>query len=72
MPVDPIEVQLDGYVEYNVEKAEGTGNEFVDHVEPTTEWTQFRDNLANAMWNHSQLEWPQNVLPLFAEYFELY
>ncbi|XP_042005234.1 uncharacterized protein LOC121753976 isoform X2 [Salvia splendens] len=52
MGVDPIEVELD---ETNppVAVAEDIGaNPYVNCVEPTAEWTSFRDNLALNMWNN--------------------
>ncbi|XP_042059331.1 uncharacterized protein LOC121803793 [Salvia splendens] len=54
MPNDPIEAQLDMNVDYNSVPGETDGVEFVHHVEPSSEWTQFRDDLANAIWQQFQ------------------
>ncbi|XP_042029784.1 uncharacterized protein LOC121776667 [Salvia splendens] len=54
MPNDPIEAQLDSNVYYTTNIPDVDGVEFVDHSEPSTEWMQFRDDLANAMWLHRQ------------------
>ena len=54
MPTDHIKAQFDGNVDYNSNIPDAEGAKFVDHVEPSSEWTQFRDNLANAMWIHGQ------------------
>lgn len=49
---DPIEQQVDGATT-DLEDEEVYGNtEYVDQVEPTTEWNQMRDDLANSMWNN--------------------
>ena len=45
MPNDPIEAHLDGFVDQNPNGPDADGAQFVDHVEPTNEWTEFRDNL---------------------------
>ena len=50
MAFDPIEAQLDIYGEcastvYDVDVAD-----HVERVEPSEEWSQFRDNLAKMMW----------------------
>lgn len=50
MPTDPIEAQLVSNVDYTANIPEVDGLDYVDHVEPSAEWTQFRDALANALW----------------------
>ena len=51
MRVDPIEVELDATNPPEV--AEDIGAQpYVNCVEPTAEWTEFRDNLALNMWNN--------------------
>lgn len=54
MSSDPIEAQLDSTVDYASNNLELDGNDYVDHVEPSAKWTQFRDALANAMWQDRQ------------------
>ncbi|XP_047953513.1 uncharacterized protein LOC125199580 [Salvia hispanica] len=64
MASDPIEQALDGghegdNVEHedevdNVEHAD-EGGEFVDVIEPSTEWNQKRDEMALAMWNYGHV-----------------
>lgn len=54
MPNDPIEAQLDGFVDHHNLPPGPDRAEFVDHVEPISESTQFCDDLTNAMWAHSQ------------------
>lgn len=65
MASDPIEQALDGghegdNVEHedevdNVEHAD-EGGEFVDVIEPSTEWNQKRDEMALAMWNYVRMQ----------------
>ena len=48
---DPIELAMDGGHVDNDLESEAVENEFVDTVEPTTEWNTHRDALAQSMWN---------------------
>ncbi|XP_042035359.1 uncharacterized protein LOC121781729 [Salvia splendens] len=50
MAIDPIEAQLDGLNEYNSNVYDGGVPDHVENVEPSEEWSQFRDNLAEMMW----------------------
>ncbi|XP_042056398.1 uncharacterized protein LOC121800982 [Salvia splendens] len=52
MEVDPVELELD--TNMNVENAEddGVSGDYVDCVEPSSDWTHFRDSLAVNMWNN--------------------
>ena len=52
MPNDPIEAQLAPNVDYTATVPDQDGSDFVYHVEPSAEWTQYRDDLVNAMWLH--------------------
>lgn len=52
MEIDPVEAALDGYIDNLTPEPENIGVEYVDCVEPTAEWTHFRDNLALQMWNN--------------------
>lgn len=52
MSIDPVEVELDHYnqgVNPNLDDDNGVVD-FVDTIEPSTEWNQIRDNLAQNMW----------------------
>lgn len=50
MPIDPIEAELDG-AQYNpIHEDEVIGTQFVESIEPTTNWTQLRENIATEMW----------------------
>lgn len=52
IPIDPIEDELDGDSIVMVEEEQNIGQEYVDCVEPSTEWTQTRDEIAMHMWNN--------------------
>ena len=50
MAIDPVEVELDG-IYHGVNHDDDNGVvEFVETVEPSTEWSQIRENLAQHMW----------------------
>ncbi|GAB2297269.1 hypothetical protein Dimus_031379, partial [Dionaea muscipula] len=58
MSVDPLEPQLDDYVDElgdtYIEQVEPT---YIEQVEPTDQWTDWRTTLANHMfneWQHSR------------------
>ncbi|GMP27754.1 hypothetical protein CsSME_00003604 [Camellia sinensis var. sinensis] len=52
MPMDPLEVDLDDTLPNNQE----TGNEYIDTIEGSDQWSNWRDTLANQMYN----EWLAN------------
>ena len=54
MTSDPIEDEIDSNVDYTTNLTDVDGPDFVDHVEPTSAWTQFHDDLANVMWLNRQ------------------
>ncbi|CAL5325160.1 unnamed protein product [Camellia sinensis] len=47
MPMDPLEVDLDDTLPNNQE----TGNEYIDTIEGSDQWSNWRDTLANQMYN---------------------
>ncbi|XP_042011252.1 uncharacterized protein LOC121802092 isoform X2 [Salvia splendens] len=49
---DPIEQHVDGDTQPLVDEEIHGDLEFVDQVEPTSEWNQMRDDLANSMWSN--------------------
>ncbi|XP_042038415.1 protein ANTAGONIST OF LIKE HETEROCHROMATIN PROTEIN 1-like [Salvia splendens] len=52
MEVDPVELELDTNMNTTNTKEDNVGGEYVDCVEPSSDWTQFRDSLALNMWNN--------------------
>lgn len=50
MPDDPIKLEMNGGDGAEIID-EGVNTEFVDGVEPSTEWNVMRDTLAESMWN---------------------
>lgn len=54
MVVDPIELQMDRLTENNYEIVDGGAPDHVENMEPSTEWSEFRDNLAEMMWENRQ------------------
>lgn len=51
MEVDPVELALNEDIGADVVAVDGNATEFVDSVEPTADWTNMRDTLAESMWN---------------------
>lgn len=62
MVVDPIELQMDRLTENNYEIVDGGAPDHVENMEPSTEWSEFRDNLAEMMWENRQRGWSNLVL----------
>ncbi|KAG6436759.1 hypothetical protein SASPL_101661 [Salvia splendens] len=54
MDVDPVEVELDANLPVQLNDEEFIWQHYVNCVEPTAEWTQMRDNLAQ----HMKPIWP--------------
>ncbi|XP_047952986.1 putative nuclease HARBI1 isoform X2 [Salvia hispanica] len=52
MENDPIEAELDGETMPFAQDAEFEGQEFVESVEPSAQWTQTREEIAQYMWNN--------------------
>lgn len=52
MEIDPVEAELDSDTSPDNPEDENIGLEYVDSVESSSEWTQYRDNLALNMWNN--------------------
>ncbi|XP_047948928.1 uncharacterized protein LOC125194740 [Salvia hispanica] len=52
MEVDPIELELDNSTANIVNESDPVGQDYVQGVEPSSEWTEFRDSLALNMWNN--------------------
>ncbi|CAL5422055.1 unnamed protein product [Camellia sinensis] len=52
MPMNPLEVDLDDTLPNNQE----TGDEYIDTIEGSDQWSNWRDTLANQMYN----EWLAN------------
>ncbi|XP_047964889.1 uncharacterized protein LOC125209330 [Salvia hispanica] len=50
---DPIEKQLDGGHNNFIVDEDHDEVEYVDQIDPTTEWIAMRDDLENSMWIHS-------------------
>ncbi|CAL5403039.1 unnamed protein product [Camellia sinensis] len=52
MPMDPLEVDLDDTLPNNQE----TGNEYIDTIEGSDQWSNWRDTLANQMYNEWSMD----------------
>ncbi|GFS29179.1 hypothetical protein Acr_00g0005690 [Actinidia rufa] len=50
MAVDPIEIEYTAWEQANVHVV--PPDDYVDTIEPTTQWTEMRDNLATTMYNN--------------------
>ncbi|XP_042005942.1 uncharacterized protein LOC121754691 [Salvia splendens] len=50
--VDPVELEVDPIMNTTNTEEDNVGGEYVDCVEPSSDWTQFRDSLALNMWNN--------------------
>lgn len=50
MVVDPIELELDNAYKEMAPQEEHGDNVYVDMIEPTAEWNNKRNELAEAMW----------------------
>ncbi|XP_047957256.1 uncharacterized protein LOC125202826 [Salvia hispanica] len=49
MEIDPVELALDSTASNTIQEEENIGLDYVDCVEPTAAWTQFRDSIAMSM-----------------------
>ena len=52
MEVDPVELELDTDNSAANTEEDNIVWEYVEYVEPSLEWTQFRDRVALNMWNN--------------------
>ncbi|XP_042064393.1 uncharacterized protein LOC121808099 isoform X2 [Salvia splendens] len=52
MSTDPFEEAVDGESSATGPDQVSPQPEYIDYVDPTPEWTQFRDSIAMAMWNN--------------------
>ena len=52
MSNDPLEAAVDGESSTNTPDQDYIQHEYINYVDPTPEWTQFRDSIAMTMWNN--------------------
>ena len=50
MAVDPVELEYTASEQATVHVV--PPDDYIDTIEPTTQWTEMRDNLATTMYNH--------------------
>ena len=62
MTDDPIERELDAIPDTIPLEEDNQDVEYVGNVEPSTEWTQMRDEMANSMWLHVSAYWQSYYL----------